>query len=83
MADTNSFDANNCTVQFFLEELKKRVSPSSAKLLLHTAVVRSGLNCSADTPLKKEEAQNLCMELIKTGGPGFQVGRAVYTQMVR
>jgi len=76
-------DANQLTVNFFLDELKKKVSPSSAKLLLHTAVVRSGLNCPADAPLKKEEIQTLCMELIKSGGPGLQVGRAVYTQMVR
>lgn len=76
-------DANNLTVNFFLDELKKKVSPSSAKLLLHSAVVRTGINCSGDAPLKKEDAHSLCMELIKAGGPGFQVGRAVYTQMVR
>jgi len=76
-------DANNITVNYFLDELKKRVSPSSAKLLLHTAVVRSGLSMPVDAPMNKEDAQTLCMELIKSGGPGFQVGRAVYTQMVR
>jgi hypothetical protein len=76
-------DVNPITVNYFLDELKKRVSPSSAKLLLHTAVVRSGLIRPVDAELSKEEAQTLCLELIKTGGPGFQVGRSVYSQMTR
>ncbi len=74
---------NTITVNLFLDELKKKVTDSNAKLLLHTAVVRSGISCAADAPLNKEDAQTLCMELIKSGGPGFQVGRTVYSQMIR
>lgn len=74
---------NTITVNLFLDELKKKVTDSNAKLLLHTAVVRTGLTCAADAPLNKEDAHNLCMELIKTGGPGYQAGRAVYSQMMR
>lgn len=74
---------NSITVNLFLDELKKKVTDSNAKLLLHTAVTRSGISCSADAPLNKEDAQALCMELIRSGGPGFQVGRTVYSQMVR
>jgi hypothetical protein len=76
MADTNPI-----TMNFFLTELKKKVSDSNAKLLLHSAVVRSGLQYPEHQPLKKEDAHMLCMELIKSGGPGFQVGRSVYTQI--
>ena len=74
---------NVVTVNYILKELKKKVTDSNAKLLLHTAVVRSGLACSADTPLDKKDTQSLCMELIRSGGPGFQVGRAVYNTWVR
>ncbi len=76
-------DQSPVTVQFFYNELKKKVSDSNAKLLLHSAVVRSGISCAADAPLQKEDAQALCMELIRSGGPGFQVGRAVYNSWVR
>lgn len=71
------------TVNLFLSELKKKVSDSNAKLLLHSAIIRTGINCSEDAPLNKEDAHNLCLELINGGGPGFQVGRMVYTQMIR
>jgi hypothetical protein len=74
---------NPITMQLFLTELKKKVSDSNAKLLLHSAVIRSGISPAADAPLKNEEAHNLCMELIKGGGPGFQVGRTVYSQINR
>ena len=76
MADTNPI-----TMNLFLTELKKKVSDSNAKLLLHSAVTRVGIQYPQNEPLKKEDAHSLCMELIKSGGPGFQVGRAVYTQI--
>ncbi len=71
------------TVNFIYNELKKKVTDSNAKLLIHSAVIRSGIACPADMPLDKATAQSLCMELIKSGGPGFQVGRAVYNTWVR
>lgn len=74
-------DANPITMNHFLCELKKKVSDSNAKLLLHTASVRSGVYYPEHEPLKKEDAHNLCMELIKGGGPSFQVGRSVYAQL--
>jgi hypothetical protein len=76
-------DINSITVNYFLDELKKRVSFSNAKLLLDSAVVRTGINCSADSPLNSKDAHALCMELIRAGGPGFQVGRSVYMNMIR
>ncbi len=74
-------DVNHITMNVFLTELKKKVSDSNAKLLLHTAVTRAGIQYPEHEPLKKEDAHTLCMELIKTGGPGFQAGRALYAQI--
>lgn len=79
MAELNQ----DITMNYFLDELKKKVSPYNAKLLLQTAVVRSGVNRGADAPLAKEDVHALCMELLRSGGPGFQVGRTVYTQVLR
>ena len=69
------------TMNVFLVELKKRLSDSNARLLLNGAVIRTGINCGTDKPMKKEEAHSLCMELINAGGPGFQAGRTVYSQL--
>lgn len=76
-------DSNAITVDLVYKELKKKVTDSNAKLLLHSAVVRSGISCANDAPLAKEAAHALCMELMKSGGPGFQVGRAVFNSWVR
>ncbi len=70
------------TMDLFYNELKKKVSANNAKLLLHTAAVRTGMNSNMSEPMRKEEAHALCMELIKSGGPGFQVGRVIYSTML-
>ncbi len=71
------------TMNVFFQELKKRVSPTNAKLLLHSAAVNTGMNFSMETKLNPEETKTLCLELIKNGGPCFQVGRTIYTQFVQ
>jgi hypothetical protein len=72
---------NEYTMNFFYDELKKRVSANNAKLLLHTAAVNTGMSPKLDATLRKEDAQAICMELIRSGGPGFQVGRHIYSQI--
>lgn len=71
------------TINHFYEELKKRVSDTNAKLLLHCALVNTGMKNDQTAPLGKEEAKALCLELIKSGGPGFHVGRSIYTRWVQ
>jgi len=69
------------TMGYFYDELRKRVSANNAKLILHTAAVKTGMSPKLETALRKEDAQAICMELIRSGGPGFQVGRAIYGQL--
>lgn len=71
------------TMNTFFMELKKRVSPTNAKLLLHSAAVNTGMAFSMETKLNVEESKTLCLELIKSGGPCFQVGRTIYTQYLQ
>ena len=73
---------NDYSMDFFYDELKKKVSATNAKLLLHSAAVKSGFSPKLDTQLKKEDAEAICMELIRSGGPGFQVGRTIYRNML-
>ena len=73
--------AQEYTMNVFYDALRERVSMNNAKLLLHSAAVKSGMPVKMDEPMPKEQAKTLCMELMKSGGPCFQVGRAIYTQM--
>ncbi|MGE3973458.1 MAG: hypothetical protein AB7F59_02920 [Bdellovibrionales bacterium] len=68
------------TLNHFLKSLQQRVSAYDAKLILDSAVVTTGIPYQADA-LNSEEAKNLCLELIKKGGPAFQVGSSIYREI--
>jgi hypothetical protein len=76
-------ETTDVTLNYFYDELKKRVSATNAKLLLHCALVNTGMTADMAAPLDKEATKTLCLELIKSGGPGFHVGRSIYTRWVQ
>jgi hypothetical protein len=76
-------ETEEVTVNYFFEELKKRVSATNARILLHCAMVNTGITVDNAAPLGKENTKTLCLELIKSGGPGFHVGRSIYTRWVQ
>lgn len=69
------------SMNLFLTEFEKKVSATNARLLLQGAAIKTGMGLDLQKELKKEQAEALCMELIRSGGPGFQVGRTIYNQM--
>ena len=71
----------NVTLKYFMKRLQERVSHDNARLILDAAVIVSGIKATEDKELNKEEADSLCMELIKKGGPAFQVGTSVYREL--
>ncbi|MCB9025168.1 MAG: hypothetical protein H6625_02515 [Bdellovibrionaceae bacterium] len=71
-----SFSLNDVYIK-----LSQRVSAYNAKLLLHTIKVGAGIHSEQDDKLNPEEAKSLCLELIKKGGPAFQVGKDLYSQV--
>tara|TARA_Y100000817_G_C16781458_1_gene510778 strand:- start:439 stop:717 length:279 start_codon:yes stop_codon:yes gene_type:complete len=68
------------TFQDFYDKLSSKVSGYNAKLLLNTACINSGIQKKEET-LNEEEVKQICLELIKKGGPSFQVGKEVYGQI--
>lgn len=62
-------------------KLSQRVSAYNAKLLLHSIKAGTGLHGEQDAKLEIEDAKNVCLELIKKGGPAFQVGKDLYSQV--
>lgn len=69
------------TTRHFLRRLEERVSGYNAKLLLNSALVDSGIDYSDEAKLDSEQAENLCLSLIKKGGPAFQVGQNLYREL--
>jgi hypothetical protein len=73
-------EQSQLTLTHFLNQLQQRVSAFDAKLILDSAVVVAGIKYQAES-LNPEEAKNLCLELIKKGGPAFQVGSTLYKEL--
>jgi hypothetical protein len=68
------------TTGLILARLQQRVSKTNAKLLLDTAKVQCGVVIDNEAALVGDVAKNLCLKLINQGGPGFQVGQAIYKE---
>ena len=69
------------TTQVFYKRLSERVSDYNARLVLNQALHHAGLNAINEEPLDGDVAKNLCLELIKRGGPAFHVGQALYREL--
>lgn len=70
------------SMRIFLTELEKKVSMNNARLLLHSAAIKSGMKPDFEQTMQKDQVEALCMELIRAGGPGFQAGRTIYNQFI-
>ncbi len=69
-----------------LNKLSERLSFFDAEMILEAAMMSAGVmrRPAADirNGFKKKEARNICLALIKKGGPAFAVGAAVYKEVV-
>lgn len=75
----NEKENSKLTVKLFYETLKGKVSSQNAKLILNSALIPMGMESVAeDTELTQEQAKDLCLEMIKKGGPAFNVGQTIY-----
>ncbi len=72
---------SSVTINDFYDQLAAKVSAYNAKLLLQRAVFQSGLNHDHYSRLKIDDARAICLELIKKGGPAFQVGKDMYARL--
>ena len=68
-------------INLVLKRLQQRVSYFDARLILESAIVSSGIPSDVES-LSAEEAKSLCLEMIKRGGPAFQVGSALYKEFL-
>ncbi len=73
---TESFSLNDVYVK-----LNERVSSYNAMLLLNSVKIGAGIQHEQNLVLNADDAKTVCLELIKKGGPAFQVGKDLYTQV--
>jgi len=69
------------TQQDFMRRLTERVTQFDAQMILDAAMLTAGV----DRPegfFKKDEARDICLALIKRGGPAFAVGTGIYREVV-
>jgi len=64
----------------FLVGLRQKMSGFSARLVLNSAMIESGIDIKNEGELGQEEIKTLCLRLIKKGGPAFYVGQSMYRQ---
>lgn len=78
---TGPIKMTSLTLDEIRKQLAERVTGYNAKLLLHHAIVKSGVPTEMDSPLNEENAKSICMALISKGGPSFQVGKHLFQQI--
>lgn len=61
-------------------QLSAKITAYNAKLLLHSALIDSGMNVEVAGPLSHDQVKSISLELIRKGGPAFQIGRQLHQQ---
>lgn len=65
----------------FLNRLREKLTFFDAKLILDAALVTAGVP-QKDGNYLKGEAKNICLALIKRGGPAYSVGAGIYREVI-
>ena len=72
---------NPVTVNDFYVKLTEKVSNYNARLMLRTAMLTSGVVGEDSQVLESEQVKAICLALINKGGPAFQVGKSMYSNL--
>lgn len=70
--------STNITVNQIYLRLSERMSNYNARLMLQSAILKSGVSVTEGVELPTEDARAICLALINKGGPAFQVGKDLY-----
>jgi len=65
----------------FMRRLTEKLTHFDASLVLEAAMLSAGVPRN-DGFLKKDETKEICLELIKRGGPAFSVGTGIYREVI-
>jgi hypothetical protein len=69
------------TQQDFINRLTEKLTHFDAQMILDAAMLTAGVN-RPEGFFRKDEARDICLALIKRGGPAFSVGAGIYREVV-
>jgi hypothetical protein len=64
-----------------MRRLTEKLTHFDASLVLEAAMLSAGVPRN-DGFLKKDETREICLQLIKRGGPAFSVGTGIYREVI-
>lgn len=65
----------------FMRRLTEKLTHFDASLVLEAAMLSAGVPRNEGF-LKKDETREICLQLIKRGGPAFSVGTGIYREVI-
>ena len=65
----------------FLDRLSEKLTHFDANMILEAAMLTAGVQ-RQEGLFKKDEAREICLALIKRGGPAYAVGAYIYREVV-
>jgi hypothetical protein len=65
----------------FMKRLTEKLTHFDASLVLEAAMRNAGVD-RHEGLFRKEETKNICLELIKRGGPAYSVGAGIYKEVI-
>ena len=65
----------------FMKRLTEKLTHFDASLVLEAAMLSAGVP-RHEGFFKKDEAKEICLQLIKRGGPAFSVGAGIYREVI-
>jgi hypothetical protein len=65
----------------FMKRLTEKLTQFDANLILEAAMISAGVSRSEGF-LKKDETKEICLQLIKRGGPAYSVGAGIYREVI-
>jgi len=69
------------THEDFVRRLTEKLTHFDAEMILDAAMISAGI-AKQDGYYRKDEAKEICLALIKRGGPAFSVGSGIYREVV-
>jgi hypothetical protein len=67
--------------QDFMRRLTEKLTHFDATMILEAAMLSAGV-ARQEGFLKKDETKEICLQLIKRGGPAFSVGSGIYREVI-
>lgn len=78
--DPTSLEPTDLSRKEIISRLSEKLSHFDANIILDAAMLSAGLTINDESQLNKQQARQICLALIKRGGPAYAVGAGLYRE---